>query len=102
VYVMVNNDSFYFAGTVEAEAELTVDFPEGYLFRDEVEVRKSYYIPKRPKKDEADGESGDAIEPNTEGEEAAAESTGEAETEATPEDVPAEEAPAPTKRKGRR
>jgi len=97
VYVMVNNDSFYFAGRVDADAELTVDFPEGYVFRDEVEVRKSYYVPKRPKKDAAEGEAAadDSIPPNTEGEEAAA-------ADAPTKDAPAAEEPAPARRKGRR
>lgn len=104
VYVMVNNDSFYFAGVVEADAELTVDFPEGYVFRNEVEVRKSYYTPKRPKKG-AEGGADDSIQENTEGE---GEATYTAEDQTQYEEVPAtegaaaEEAPAPAKRKGRR
>lgn len=98
VYVMVNNDSFYFAGTVEAGTELTVDFPEGYTFREEVEVRKSYYVPKRPKKDAVDSAADDSIPENTEGE-APSEPAAE---EAPTEEVPAAEKPAPARRKGRR
>lgn len=100
VYVMVNNDSFYFAGTVEADTELTVDFPEGYVFRDEVEVRKSYYIPKRAKKESA--EADDSIPANTEGEEAADQPAEEAPTEDAPAAEEPAPAPAPARRKGRR
>lgn len=45
-YFLINNTSFYVAGVVPADTEMTVNFPDGYKFDDSVADRKSYYKPK--------------------------------------------------------
>lgn len=65
-YLLINNTSFYIPGTLPVDAELTVNFPEGYKF-DEVQApRVSTYKPKKPKKE------GEAPAPVTEGQPAPA------------------------------
>ena len=47
-YMVINGTSFYVPGSVPAESEVTVAFPEGYAFEVTGE-RKSYYKAKKPK-----------------------------------------------------
>lgn len=48
-YLMINNTSFYVPGLLLVDAEVSVDFPEGYKFDDAVAARVSTYKPKTPK-----------------------------------------------------
>ncbi len=69
-YILFNNTSFYIPGTLSADAEVSVNFPEGYKFDDEQTARVSYYKPKGKKEP---GEAGEAAaEPNVTDEGAAA------------------------------
>ena len=79
-YMLINNTSFYVAGVIPPDTEVSVDFPDGYVFDDALAERKSYYKPKKPK---ADGENPVEVSGET-----AAEPAGEAEPEPLAPDAP--------------
>lgn len=80
-YMLINNTSFYVAGTLPVDAECTINFPDGYKFDDKVAPRVSNYKPKKKAKAEGDNANGDngngnggeaSANPGTEGAQAAA------------------------------
>lgn len=57
-YMLINNTSFYVAGTLPVDAECTINFPDGYKFDDKVAPRVSNYKPKKKAKTEGDNANG--------------------------------------------
>lgn len=62
-YFVVNNTSFYVAGHLPVDAEVSINFPEGYKFDDKLAPRVSNYKPKK-KAAKAEGEAKPAGEGN--------------------------------------
>ena len=80
-YLLINNTSFYVAGTLPVDAATTVNFPEGYKFDEAQAVRVSTYKPKAkkdaaaPADGAAEGQGVEGTTPEGRGEAVAAEVT---------------------------
>lgn len=84
-YLLINNASFYVAGTIPKDASCEVNFPENYKFDEKQAPRVSNYKPKKAAKPVGEAQAAD---PNAgKGNETEQPDTAEAETATTESDV---------------